>query len=482
MGTLPASAEHIFDPPQPIFVQQNFLRVPGIEKLTLDFAIAWTDSCAGLFIQPFDAVVLHVNVDGTPHDVFMITDPGMQRLSIWMCTAPDGNGNRTIEVITDYLGDDCGLMKAPSGITTNARNREFDPDNDLIYLADRGNDRILELSYMPDADGGRVHFNRSLGEGVVEWPVDVALCSYGGTEPANTDLYIVDWGHAPDDGELLRFNLGGDLEGAWNYIYHPQSGFPMLPIAKPMAVECFPDTVPDQAAIYVTEAANGNLTHFSATTDGDLVYRMIQDLELGPDFWQPGNVACDDYGRIYICNYAASMIEMYEPFLGWPYEPYGEPGDRQELLTYPSNIVLDTYYGVCEALVFENYTRATGIKTFIIEGGNSFSKRPSGFVGGNLVKPIAKTGHLPLVYSLSGAYPNPFNSECTIRFTMPEKAHVTINVFNVLGQRVAQLINEVRPAGEHTVRFDSKGIGSGTYFYRMNAHSFSRTRMVVLVK
>ena len=55
---------HTHNPPEPVFQQANFLRIPGIPEMNLDFALAWTDSAAGLFIQPFDAVVLHVIIDG----------------------------------------------------------------------------------------------------------------------------------------------------------------------------------------------------------------------------------------------------------------------------------------------------------------------------------------------------------------------------------------------------------------------------------
>jgi hypothetical protein len=80
------------------------------------------------------------------------------------------------------------------------------------------------------------------------------------------------------------------------------------------------------------------------------------------------------------------------------------------------------------------------------------------------------------------AYPNPFNSSCYIKFAIPEPAHVLIDVYNILGQKVATLLNEQQQAGEHTVVFDASNLGSGLYFYRLNAGEYSETKSLVLIK
>lgn len=227
---------HTLDPPEPSFKQKNFLCIQGIPEMNLDFALAWTDSAAGLFLAPYDAVILHVSVEGQTHDVFIFSDWGMQRLCIWMCTAPDANGHRLPERITAYYGEDCDSLKSPSGLTTNARNRLFDPDNDVIYLADRGNNRVLELAYSPDTLGGQIRYNRTIGQGHLEYPVDVALASYGTGDPAYTDLYVVQWGRDRDAGALVRFDLSGTYKGSWQEIPMPPNGDLTFAHRKPMSV------------------------------------------------------------------------------------------------------------------------------------------------------------------------------------------------------------------------------------------------------
>jgi hypothetical protein len=78
-------------------------------------------------------------------------------------------------------------------------------------------------------------------------------------------------------------------------------------------------------------------------------------------------------------------------------------------------------------------------------------------------------GELPAAFSLAQNYPNPFNPATMIRFSLPMRSHVKLNVFNTLGQEVALLVNEEKEAGYHEVRFDGSKLASGVYFYRMCA-------------
>src|SRR5690606_38748107 len=94
---------------------------------------------------------------------------------------------------------------------------------------------------------------------------------------------------------------------------------------------------------------------------------------------------------------------------------------------------------------------------------------------------------LPEAFALEGNYPNPFNPSTQVRFAVPEAAHVRIEVFNVLGQRVQVLVDQVVEPGHHTVTWDARGsmgevVPSGVYLYRMEAGGFTETRRMVLLK
>ena len=91
-------------------------------------------------------------------------------------------------------------------------------------------------------------------------------------------------------------------------------------------------------------------------------------------------------------------------------------------------------------------------------------------------------GILSAGFSLEQNYPNPFNPGTTIRYSLPSRSHVTLTVFNMLGQEVALLQNGEQEAGYHEVKFDGSGLSSGVYFYRMQAGDFVQTRRLLLLR
>ena len=80
------------------------------------------------------------------------------------------------------------------------------------------------------------------------------------------------------------------------------------------------------------------------------------------------------------------------------------------------------------------------------------------------------------------AFPNPFNAQTTIRFDLPIRSHVTLDVFDVLGRRVAELTEGMREAGTHQVTFDASALSSGIYFVRMIAGEMVVRQKVLLLK
>lgn len=89
---------------------------------------------------------------------------------------------------------------------------------------------------------------------------------------------------------------------------------------------------------------------------------------------------------------------------------------------------------------------------------------------------------IPTVYELGQNYPNPFNPSTTINFSIPESGLVTMKIFNILGQEVAELVNDVKPAGNYNVSFDASSLTSGMYIYKIQAGNFSATRKMMLLK
>ncbi len=95
---------------------------------------------------------------------------------------------------------------------------------------------------------------------------------------------------------------------------------------------------------------------------------------------------------------------------------------------------------------------------------------------------VGEQGGLASSYRLEQNFPNPFNPSTKISYTLPVGAYVSLNVYNVLGQHVATLVNEYRAAGTYEVLFAPENLPSGVYLYRLKAGSYSATRRMMLVK
>ncbi len=80
------------------------------------------------------------------------------------------------------------------------------------------------------------------------------------------------------------------------------------------------------------------------------------------------------------------------------------------------------------------------------------------------------------------AYPNPFNSSTTIKYTLPEPDHVRIDIFDLLGRKVKTLVEEEKPAGAYMVIFEAYDLSSGVYFSRIQAGNEIQTRQMILLK
>ncbi len=88
----------------------------------------------------------------------------------------------------------------------------------------------------------------------------------------------------------------------------------------------------------------------------------------------------------------------------------------------------------------------------------------------------------PKAFVLEQNYPNPFNPTTTFKYQLPVASHVKLEIFDVLGKKVATLVNEAQSAGTRRVVFNASGFSSGVYFYRLQAGNFSSTQKMMLLK
>jgi hypothetical protein len=94
---------------------------------------------------------------------------------------------------------------------------------------------------------------------------------------------------------------------------------------------------------------------------------------------------------------------------------------------------------------------------------------------------------LPMSFSLRQNAPNPFNPTTTISYDLPKATHVSLNIFNVLGQKVKTVVDGFQDAGTKSVIWDGRddggaSVASGIYFYRLNAGEYNETRKMMMLK
>jgi hypothetical protein len=116
---------------------------------------------------------------------------------------------------------------------------------------------------------------------------------------------------------------------------------------------------------------------------------------------------------------------------------------------------------------------------------------PAGEIRGNISATSSATAtgvdqrpsDIPTVFNLKQNYPNPFNPSTTIEYNLPAKAHISLIIYNVLGQTVATLIDEVRQAGNQKITFDASRFASGIYLYKMTTdNGYAKTMKMLLLK
>lgn len=148
----------------------------------------------------------------------------------------------------------------------------------------------------------------------------------------------------------------------------------------------------------------------------------------------------------------------------------GPTNHTTSLATPPTTILGDslatTIPVVTGSSLFVALARATGTTTNTLGG-------PTSVVEGSAI---------PERYFVAQNYPNPFNPATTIEYGLPKEGHVSLTVFNMLGQQVATLVNGEQAAGVHRLQFDASNLPSGIYFYRVSVGGFAQTNRMLLLK
>ena len=162
--------------------------------------------------------------------------------------------------------------------------------------------------------------------------------------------------------------------------------------------------------------------------------------------------------------------------------------------TYGGGVFLSTNNGSSWVAVNTGLPN-TRVRSFAVSGTDLFAGTDGSGVWrrplSEFVTAVTPVDHpLPEDYILGNSYPNPFNPSTTIEFALSKSAFVTLRVYDLLGRKVGELVNEKLAPGNYTTHWDARGLASGVYFYRLQAgepsagsgQSFVETKKLILLR
>jgi hypothetical protein len=116
----------------------------------------------------------------------------------------------------------------------------------------------------------------------------------------------------------------------------------------------------------------------------------------------------------------------------------------------------------------------------IIEDGKEFEITDSRIKSIRVMKILVN--EIPFTYKLYQNYPNPFNPRTTIKFSILKNEHVSLKIYNSLGEEIAELVNKFLPAGSYSHEWNTEDLSSGIYFYKIESGNFTDTKKMILLK
>lgn len=130
-------------------------------------------------------------------------------------------------------------------------------------------------------------------------------------------------------------------------------------------------------------------------------------------------------------------------------------------------------------------TDSLGLTYLIGEPGMSYyvtGMRIDGTIYGTILSVQSPSTSISATTTLRQNYPNPFNPSTTITYELEKSSFVRVSVYDLLGREVSVLVNEMKNAGVHELKFTGSGLSGGVYLYRVTAGSYVQTRKMVLLK
>jgi len=219
----------------------------------------------------------------------------------------------------------------------------------------------------------------------------------------------------------------------------------------------------------------------SWTTLGTFPAIYIHNIMQGPD----GEIyVCDAYGPNRSLDNGASFTAVSPLVSGNMIEASFVDSQGNIFISYNhTNIYRSTNKGNTWQLINEGLPGTSFVCSFtelngkVYAGTNNsgllyFTDNVTGIVNNEIVKG----------FELKQNYPNPFNPSTKINFSLEKNSFVALKVYDASGKMTAELVNDFKAAGEHSINFDASNLPAGVYFYKLEADGFTSTKKMILTK
>ncbi|MFZ1320593.1 MAG: T9SS type A sorting domain-containing protein [Ignavibacteria bacterium] len=372
---------------------------------------------------------------------------------------PEVSGNQPILLIPDWTFDRVSAFNSVTGdlidtafIHSNNPNLQspkmaLQAPNNFIYVSDQ----ISDLVQKYDTNGVYVGFFAPAG-GVNTTIVDNMR---GIAFRPNYNL-LATVGSGANINTIQEFDLGGNSIGSF---------IPAGTLNSPFDIHYRSND------ILVTNSGGGNDV-IKYDYNGTFISNFITSINIL--FAQ--QIFRNENGNLAVCGFSTpSGLILFDSSGNYMRSLTGATGLRGAYLLGNGHYLVTNASGVHEI------DSASGSLIRTVVTGTNFQYVNEYFPDG-LVSVNNISTEIPEKYSLSQNYPNPFNPKTVINYELQISGNAKLTVYDVLGNEVAELVNEKQNAGTYSVDFDGSNFSSGVYFYRLNAGEFSETKRMMLLK
>jgi hypothetical protein len=453
---------------------------------------AGTDKISAAYETASPGDVLELVTDGgiyketsvlrTEKDIIIRGAEGLSEKPIWQCKfgshydGSDRFGDETMEAsaIENYTNSDLHLSNL---VITGLQGGKM-PDDSLdytytaIYMASLPTD-TLENKYELVVDNVDFHF-------FYDEPDDTDGNTIQFRDVVTERASLVKFTNCTfyDGGRAMKIDIGNDFLGhPWDNMVIENCTFGKLIKDHPIIITSSPDSLnePPTTINHCTFVGSGDdcikmKNMFNIKVENSVFFdigdNILSDWADNSTYFY-NNVYSEWEGVVISENItildSANNVETY-PFADTPANVRAVAGTEADF--YPLEQYDFTLSEEAAATLIGNDGKVVGDQRWVPD------------VEGSIEHKVQKPG----IFKLSQNYPNPFNPTTTIEYTIPAREMVKVTIYNLVGQEVEQLVNEVKNAGIHKVNWNATNMTTGVYFYRITAGNNVQTKKMLLVK